>query len=221
MTSDRATGRVARLAGLLRIAGVLGAVGGVAYAVNGITQARALVKVPVTLAQPEQGSGAGNVRVAVDGLVAGGDGWFAGAEPGLLTAGVPDGTLTLAAWDSTRLEQALGRGDWLVGGLALLVVALLLGPVLTAVADRRPFAPGTARRLAVAGVTVAVAGQLAGALPHAAGLLVLERTGLAGPAFSSLPALALWPIATGLLLVVLAVAWAQGERLAADVDGLV
>ncbi len=221
LTSDRATGRVTRLAGFLRIAGVLAAGWGVAYTVNGMTQAPATVKVPVTLGQVGPSSGSGNVRVEVDGMGAVVDGWFAGAEPAGLTAGVPDGTLTLAAWGSTRLEQALGRGDWLVGGLALLAVALLLAPVLTSVAERRPFVRGTARRLALAGVTVAVAGQVATALPHVAGMLVVERTGLPASAFAPLPALAPWPLATGALLLALAVAWAQGERLAADVDGLV
>ena len=200
-------------------AGVLG----VAYAINGATQAPAWVRVPVTLAAaPDRAS---PVEVHVDGISVP-DGWLTGPPPSgtrSYVAGQPtaDSELTLAAWGSTRVEQLLARGRWLVGGLGVLVGALALAPLLGAIADGYPFAPGNARRLVVLAVTVAVAGVLAPLLPQIAGFLVLDRTGLAGPAFMATPSVELTPLLVGALILAVAAAFRAGERMADDVRGLV
>ena len=199
-------------------AGVLG----VAYAVNGATQAPAWVRVPVTLAAtPDH---AGPVEVHVDGISVP-DGRLTGPPPSgasFSVAGQPtgDSALTLAAWGSTRVEQLLARGQWLVGGLGVLVGALALAPLLGSIADGYPFAPGNAR-LVVLAVTIAVAGVLAPLLPQIAGFLVLDRTGLAGPAFMATPSVELTPLLVGALILAVAAAFRAGERMADDVRGLV
>src|SRR5450830_574443 len=116
---------VARLATLLLFLGVAAALWGTAYTVNGMTQAPATVKVPVTLVAARHGSGWGNVPLQLPGVEVP-KGWIAGARPdGVLPSGT-DGRVTVAAWGSTRVEQLLGRGDWLIGGVGLLIAALVL-----------------------------------------------------------------------------------------------
>lgn len=217
---------VSRLRTIVVVLGWLAGVVGVAFAVNAMTQAPAYVKVPVTLATGELGGGPTNVRVELPGVQVP-DGWFAGAMPagsrvsGSGQGGGPDSQLTLVAWGSTRVEQLLSRGDWLVGGLGTLVGALALAPVLGSIAEGRPFAPGNARRLAVIAALVAVTGVLAPLLPQVAGLLVLERTGLAGPRFLSAPSFAVGPVLAGLVVLAVAGAFRAGERMADDLRGLV
>ena len=216
---------VQRLRRLVVVLGWVAAVWGVAYAVNAMTVAPATVKVPVTLASGENGSGSRVGQVEVTGVVVP-DGWLAGAAPtGARVMGPgqqgPDGQLTLAAWGSTRLEQLLSRGDWLVGGLGILVGALALAPVLGSIAEGRPFVPGNARRLVVLAVTVAVAGVLAPLLPQVAGLLVLDRTGLAGSPFMTVPSVELVPLLDAAVILAVAAAFRAGERMADDVRGLV
>lgn len=224
MTTERPTAEPPlRWVGRLRLAvlciGWVGAIWGVAYAINGATQAHATIKVPVTLTAP-QGTGTGNVQVTLPGVVVT-DGWFAGAEPdGGIPAGA-DGTLTLATWGSTVAEQLLGRGDWLVGGLAVLVGALALAPVLGAIAAGDPFRAGTARRLVVVAGAVGVGGMVAPILPHIAGLLVLHRTGLAGPGFVGVPPLTVEPLVVAGVVLAAAAAFRAGERMTRDLDGMV
>ena len=122
-----------------------------------MTQAPATIKVPVAVAQVEVGAGWGNTELGVPG-VAPVDGWLAPSRVNGLRLDHVDGELTLAAWGSTRVEQALGRGDWLLVGLGMLVAAILLEPVLRSTALGRPFAAGNARRLlGVAGVVASSA----------------------------------------------------------------
>lgn len=215
-------GWVRGLSGLVLTIGIVAGVWGVLYTVNGMTQAPATVTVPVTLAVPSDGSRA-HVAVEVPGVTVP-EGWFAGATPqgGRVSAGTggPDGDLMLAAWGSTRAEQALARGSWLVGGLGALVGALALAPVLGSIAAGRPFAPGNARRLVVLAATIAVAGVLAPLLPQVAGALVLARTGLAGPRFAG-PSLHVEPLLVAALVLAVAAAFRAGERLTDDVAGLV
>lgn len=206
--------------------GVLAGFWGVAYTINGMTQARADVKAPVVLVDHDF-SGWGDQAVEVPGIATPDGVRFVGARPGSWETTVgglvsgPDGALTVVAWDSTRTEQALARGDYAVGGLGLLVGALALAPVLRSIAEGRPFAPGNARRIAVLAVTIAVAGSIAPMLPQVAGILVLERTGLAGPRFADAAAPALTPVLVGVLVLALAAAFRAGERMADDVRGLV
>ncbi len=207
-----------RLRKLVVVLGWVAAVGGVGYAANAVTQAHAFVKAPVSLTG--SGSGWADVPVQVPGADVPG-GWFAGARPTGLGVGGPDGGLTIVAWDSTRLEQLLSRGDWLVGGLGVLVGALALAPVLGAIAAGRPFQPANSRRLVVLGVTVAVAGVLAPLLPQLAGILVLRRTGLAGARFIDTASVEPTPLLVGALILALAAAFRSGARMADDVRGLV
>jgi hypothetical protein len=93
--------------------------------------------------------------------------------------------------------------------------------VLGSIAEGRPFARGNDRRLVVLAATVAVAGVLAPLLPQLAGLLVLDRTGLAGPRFMATPSVELAPLLVGVLILAAAAAFRAGERLADDVRGLV
>lgn len=196
---------------------------GVAYAVNGMTQAPAFVTVPVTLASAPDGGGA--VHVQVDGVSVP-RGWLSGGVPGGVrvhgsTAPGPDSELRLTAWGSTRAEQLLARGNWLVGGLAVLVGALALAPVLGSIADGRPFASGNGRRLVALAAAVAAGGVLAPLLPQVAGTLVLRRTGLGGPTFVTTPSLALEPLLIGAVVLTVAAAFRAGERMTDDVRGLV
>ena len=210
-----------RLAGALVWIGVLGAVIGVGYDVNGMTQAPATIKVPVAVAQIEVGAGWGNTELGVPG-VAPVDGWLAPSRVNGMRLDNVDGELTLAAWGSTRVEQALGRGDWLLGGLGMLVAAILLEPVLRSTALGRPFAPGNAGRLLGTAGVVASVGTVAPLLPAAAGALVLARTGLGDSGhLVAAGSLDPFPLLVAAVLAVIAEAFRRGERLARDTEGLV
>ncbi|GAA3814818.1 hypothetical protein [Cellulomonas soli] len=216
----RTARRIRRLAGGLVVLGVLAAVWGVAYTVNAATQAPATVRVPVAVHEAENG-GWGDVRVGLDGVQVP-DGWLTGARPSGYYPSTVDSTLTLAAWGSTRTEQALSRADWLVTGLGLLAGTLLLQPVLLAVAAGEPFARGNARLLTVLAGVVAVTGTLAPLPPALASTLVLARTGLdANPALSASSGITPAPLLVAALVLVVAVAFRAGERLARDTEGLV
>ncbi|MFQ1000439.1 hypothetical protein [Modestobacter sp. SSW1-42] len=194
---------------LLGLAGIVAAVAGPVHAVNGATHAGAAVEVPVELD--------------------GGVGPLAGAPVALPDGArllpLPEGArAALSAGDSTVAEQLLARGDVAVLGLAVGLGAWLLRPVLASIAAGRPFGVGSSRRLAWLAVVVAVAGSLGPLLPQVGALAVLDRLDLVGPGspfvmgvtFSFLPVL----VGGGLLLV-LAEAFRQGERIDSDVQGLV
>ena len=194
---------------LVWLAGIAAAVAGPVYAVNGATQAQAAVEVAVEL-RGDAGPLAGAQATLPDGarlLPVDGGVW---AE--------------LSAWDSTVVEQLLARGDAAVLGIAVGLGAWLLLPVLESVAAGRPFGSGNSRRLAWLAVVVAVAGSIGPLLPQFGALAVLDRLGLVGPdspfvmgvTFSFVPIM----VAASLLLV-LAEAFRQGERIDSDVEGLV
>lgn len=207
-------------ADVLVLVGVLAAVWGVGYWANGLTQASAYVKVQVGLASSDGGWGWGDEHVEVPGTSVP-DGWFAGAQPTAPYTGA-DGVLTLATWDSTVLEQALGRADHLVIGAGLLVAALALRPVLRGIGQGRPFEAGAAGRLTVVAVTIGVAGALASWLPGWAGVLVLDRTGLADTGrFLTTPSLDGTPLLVGLVVLLVAGAFRVGERHSREIDTLV
>ena len=194
---------------LIGLVGVLAALAGPLYAINGATQAHAAVEVPVELR--------------------GGPGLLSGAQLGLpegvrlLPLG--DGVSTqLSAWDSTVVEQLLARGDAAVLGIAVGLGAWLLRPVLDSVAAGRPFGTGSSRRLAALAAVVAVAGSIGPLLPQFGTLAVLDRLDLVGPdsPFVTEVTVAFLPIVVGAsLLLVLAEAFRQGERIDSDVEGLV
>jgi hypothetical protein len=200
------------LAGAVVAVGLVAAVFGVAYAINGATHTKAEVAVPVELAP----ASSGDLRPTGVRL----------SEPAL-----PDGSwreaaqdeLTLRAWDSTLVEQLLARGDAAVLGLSVGFGAFLLRRLLLSTAEGRPFEPGNARRIATIAVLVAAGGTLAAVLPDIAGILVLDRLGQTGPGSPFVVGVGfpLMPVLVAPLVLALAEAFRRGAELAADVDGLV
>ncbi|WP_299954042.1 DUF2975 domain-containing protein [uncultured Modestobacter sp.] len=193
------------LRGLVTVLGVAGAVAGPVYAINGATQAGAAVRVPVELA-------VGTVDVP-------------GLPDGALVTGQDGGRAAeLSAWYSTVGEQLLARGDAAVLGLAAGVAAWLLRPVLASIAAGHPFEPGNARRLAGLAVLVVLAGGIGPLLPQLASLAVLDRLGQAGPGGAFVPGVTLTVVPAllaGVLLLVLAEVFRQGEGTSWDVEELV
>ena len=208
---DPGTTRV--IATLLLLAGAVAGIGGLAYAVNGATQAPATVAVPVTVRVGDTAEGE-PVRVGVEGV----------ALPDGARLDAAEGALTLV--DSTGADRWIGflaRGDTAVGGLAFALCAILLAPVVHAVAGAEPFRRGNAARIGATGATVLVAGMTAPLLPQAAGLAVLERLGLdrAGSPFVIGMSLDLAPIGLAALVFVVAEAFRRGTQIADDTAGLV
>ncbi|MBO1751307.1 hypothetical protein J4G33_05770 [Actinotalea sp. BY-33] len=136
---------------------------------------------------------------------------------------------------SPAIGLMAGAGPWatlLASGL----VILLLVPVLRSTAEARPFAPGNARRLAVASAATATAWAMATALPALAAPRAVASflaawttpptaTGETAPVPAGWivpdPQVAWWPLLVALLLGALAAAVARGTRLADDAEGLV
>lgn len=220
------------LAGTVMAVGVAAAIWGVAYDINGATQARADVAVGVHL-RPERALNVGGTTPArTPGTVSVQDG-PEGVGPFEFTIpGIPgesarlDGhgyTLTLRSWDSTVPEQLLSRGGFAVVGLCMGVGAVWLRRVLISVAEGMPFQSGNAARIAgIAGLVVL--GSLANdILPVLGSGLVLQRLGLTG---ASSPVFAEVTPSLGVLLavpfmLVLAEAFRRGSELAKEVEGLV
>lgn len=200
------------LRALILIAGVIGLVAGVAYTVNGMTQASAWVTVPVTLkpgvgasvdaADPDQ------VPVRVGGL------------PDAAEVFADSNDLSLSAWGSTVPEQLLARSDSLLLGLGVAAAAFLLAPVLRSVADGRPFDAGNAARTAGLAAVILVVGWLGPVLTGLGSLLVIGRLGLEAQLTWSMT-FGLVPLLLTALLFVLAEAFRRGEQISRDVDGLV
>jgi len=229
---------IRNLASIVMAVGVAASIWGVAYDINGATQAKADVVVGVH-ARP-------GAVLQVDGTTpAGAPGTVLvkdGAEPsvpfGLTIPGIPADTstsaeaswleghgytLTLHSWGSTVPEQLLNRGGFAVVGLCMGVGAVWLRRVLTSIAEGRPFQPGNAARIAGIGGLVVLASLANDILPALGSNLVLQRLGLIG---ASSPIFAEVVPSLGLLLAVpfllaLAEAFRRGAELAKDVEGLV
>lgn len=189
--------------------GLVGGVGGIAYAVNGGTRAGAPVTVPAHITG-DVGVDYGAVPFAAPGLPAGSE----------LRPRAPEWVLSVP--DSTVAEQLLARGDSAVIGLAVLAGTFLLRGLLLSIADGRPFERGNARRLAGIAGLVAVGTTVGPALPDVAAGLVLDRV----HAFGDAPyaAQVSWPLIPLLfvpVLLALAEAFRRGAELDADVAGLV
>jgi Protein of unknown function (DUF2975) len=198
---------------LLAVIGIAAAVAGPVYAVNGATRAGAAVEVPVEL-DAEEATEAARIPLPVPGL------------PDGARVSAPDqgSELELSAWDSTVAEQLLSRGDAALLGLAVGLGAWLLRPVLASIAVGRPFGTGNARRLAGLAVVLVTAGEIGPLLPQFGALTVLDRLDLVGPGSPFVMGIrfSIGPVLLGgLLLLVLAEAFRQGERLSEDVEGLV
>ena len=219
------------LAEFCLVVGVIAAVAGVGYTVNGATQAEGPVVVPVTARREavieagSAGSDGGASTVLTRGV---GYEWDAlrldlpGAGEGTWLEVQADAFM-LRSWGSTVSEQLLARGGVAVLGLCVGGGAVLLRRLLLSVADGRPFDPGNAARIAGIAGLVVVASLANSFLPIIGTHLVLTRAGLAGAespviAGSTLP---LTPLLVAAILLALAEAFRRGTELAQDVDGLV
>lgn len=102
---------------------------------------------------------------------------------GVPAGGLPDrdhrseplGIVTVRVLDAPLSERLLSRADLLLRGLALLVAAVALRPVLVAIAEARPSRPGHEHRLRVVAVCVVAGGYLAPLLPWWASASMLTR----------------------------------------------
>ena len=134
------------------------------------------VAVPMRL-HSSDGRGA-DLTLEVD-LMPYNDAWVSGVR----TGGLPDfdhyteplGIVTVHAPDASRTEQLLSRADVLVRGIALLVAAVALLPVLRSIAAGSPFRRGHGPRLWVVAVCVVAGAYVGPLLPWRASALVLDR----------------------------------------------
>lgn len=88
---------------------------------------------------------------------------------------LPLGVVTIHASDPSTSEKLLSRADAVLRGLALLGGAIGLRPVLTAVADGRPFRRRDEHGLWVVALAVVAGAYVAPLVPWRASALVLER----------------------------------------------
>ena len=191
--------------------GVFAVLAGPIYLINGLTQARGAVRVPVAVLPGPEGETV--VYLPVAGL------------PDEAFVAVQGRIGELSALDSTMLEQFLGRADDALVGLAVGCAVWLLRPVIASLSAGNAFGAGNARRLYGLGVLTAVVTLVAPMFPVGAATLVLHRIGVetSGPDALLQPQLdvrAEWLVAA-VVLVVLAEAFRQGERLHEDTEGLV
>lgn len=219
------------LAGLMLFLGLAAAGGGVAYVINGATQAQAYVTVNVKAHTTEglrvETSGSGSTSKAPLAEPDGEDDKITldapGAERGThLEAGTD--SLELRAWGSTVMEQLLSRGDSAILGLCFGGGALLLRGLLLSIAEGEPFRRGNAPRIAGIAALTAAGSYGAALTPGLAAGLVLERVGLDGPDSPLSPSAFVAPLPAllaALLLLAVAEAFRRGTELAQDVDGLV
>jgi hypothetical protein len=229
-------GMIRALAGTVLAVGVAAGIWGVAYDINGATQAEAFVVVGVH-ARPGavlRVSGKTSAGASATVLVAD------GAEPtwpfNLTIPGIPaetgassatlDGhgdTLTLRSWGSTVPEQLLSRGGLVVVGLCMGVGAIWLRRVLISIAEGRPFQSGNAARIAGIGGLLALASLANDIIPVFGSHLVLQRLGLTGPASPVFAAVfpSFGPLLLVPFLLVLAEAFRRGTELTREVEGLV
>jgi hypothetical protein len=229
-------GMIRTLAGTVLAVGVMAGIWGVAYDLNGATQAQAYVVVDVHARPGAVLQVSGTTPAGTQGTVLVKDGAEPTAPFSLTIPGIPastetpsatlDGhgdTLTLRSWGSTVPEQLFSRGGLAVIGLCMGVGAIWLRRVLISIAEGRPFEPGNATRIAGIGGLLALASLANDIIPVFGSHLVLQRLGLEGPAspiFASV-FLSLGPLLIVPFLLVLAEAFRRGAELAKEVDGLV
>jgi hypothetical protein len=185
------------------LVGLVAAVYGVAYAINGVTQAQAPVPVSVHIRQA--------ARLPVH--------WV--GQCGWLQAGV--GSVTLHAPGSTAAEWLASRGGGAVVGLCMGLGALLLRRLLLSIGRGQPFERGNAARIAGIAGLVVVATVAAGVLPYVGARLVLDRLHLGGtgsPVTADL-AISIVPLLLAVFLLAFAEAFRRGTELARDAEGLV
>ncbi|MEV4835313.1 hypothetical protein AB0K05_12370 [Nonomuraea sp. NPDC049486] len=168
---------------LVRFAGAALAIWGIAYVINGATQAGGYVTVRVATAPDAGPSPLSGVRLP-DGVVLRGE-------------------LPLGVWGATVAEQVLSRADVLLGGLCAGLAALLLSSTMKG----RPFT----RRDTAGLVALAIVMSLGSLLPIVAAATVLDRAGLTQD-FVPSTTLSWVPIAGAGLLLALALAFHAGAR---------
>ena len=202
------------IAGLLLLAGIVAAVGGVGYAVNGATQAPATVTVPISL-EADDGVPHGPIAVSVDDVVVPDGARLQVAENGLLLVAGPG--------NASRWTGFLARGDAALIGLGFGACALLLVPVVNAVAAGDPFHRSNAARIGWTGAIVGVVGMVAPMLPNFAALAVYTSFDAAEGAnpFAVVFGAGLAPIGVAALIFVVAEAFRRGTQISADTAGLV
>ena len=202
------------IAGLLLFAGVVAAVSGVGFAINGATQAPATVTVPISL-EADDGAPRGPVSVSVDGVV---------VPDGARLQVAPDGLQLVAEFTgASRWTGFLARGDAALMGLGIGACALLLVPVVNAVEAGDPFRRSNAARIGWTGAIVGVVGMVAPMLPNFAALAVstsFDSTDGANP-FAVVFGVGLAPIGIAALIFVVAEAFRRGTQISADTAGLV
>jgi hypothetical protein len=221
------------LAGASLLVGLVAALYGVVYDINGATQAEGVVAVSVqirTLAglQIQQATSSGSQRDGPLKL----ENWPY-ESPGLTlyVGGVNDnawvqagtGSATLRSVGSTVAEQLAGRGGGAVVGLCMGLGALLLRRLLLSVERGQPFQRGNSARIAGIAGLVVVATLSAGVLPYVAARLVLDRLRLSGPGSQVYAHLSISaaPLLLALFLLAFAEAFRRGTELAKDAEGLV
>ncbi|WP_158274509.1 DUF2975 domain-containing protein [Cellulomonas sp. WB94] len=202
------------IARLLLLAGIVAAVGGVGYAVNGATQAPATVTVPISIEVPN-GSPQSPTTVSVDDVVLPDGARLQAAEHGL--------QLVTEAGYASRWTGFLARGDAALLGLGFGACALLLAPVVNAVAAGDPFRRSNAARIGWTGAIVGVVGMLAPVLPNLAALAVMTSFDAASSAnpFAVVFGVEVAPLGIAALIFVVAEAFRRGTQISADTAGLV
>lgn len=201
------------VAGLLLFAGLVAAVGGVGYAINGATQAPGTVTVPISV-ETADGARLHTVPVGVDGVVVPDGARLQVAEGGL--------QLVTGAGHASRWTGFLARGDAALLGLGFGACALLLAPVVNAVAAGDPFRRSNAARIGWTGAIVGVVGMVAPTLPNAAALAVMTSfDGTGANPFAVVFGFDVAPIGIAALIFVVAEAFRRGTQISADTAGLV
>lgn len=207
--------RTSRLiARLLLLVGAVSAVAGVAYAVNGATHAPGTVTVPISI-EAENAPAVNPVPVSVDDVVVPEGARLQVAEHGLQLVTDPG--------YASRWTGFLARGDAALVGLGIGACALLLAPVINAVAAGDPFRQGNAARIGWTGAIIGVVGMVAPVLPDVAAATVMTAFDDADGAnpFAVVFGLELAPVGVAALVFVVAEAFRRGTQISADTEGLV
>jgi len=228
---------IRNLAGLVAAVGVVAGIWGVAYDINGATQAKAEVVVAVHARPGAVLQVSGTTPTGAPGSVFVKDSSEPYAPFRLTIPGIPTDTvasspsgleghgdpLALRSWGSTVPEQLLSRGGLAVAGLCMGVGAIWLRRVLISTAEGKPFQSGNAARIAGIGGLLALASLANDIIPVLGSHLVLQRLGLTGPTSPIFAAvfLSFGPLLVVPFLLALAEAFRRGADLAREVDGLV
>jgi len=124
---------------------------------------------------------------------------------------------------ASRWTGFLARGDAALVGLGIGACALLLAPVINAVAAGDPFRQGNAARIGWTGAIIGVVGMVAPVLPDVAASTVMTAFDAADGAnpFAVVFGLELAPVGVAALVFVVAEAFRRGTQISADTEGLV